>query len=296
MLPRSVEFRLLGPVQLWVNRKLVHIGPPLRRTVLSVLLVEANRLTSSERLVDAVWGDRPPPAARDVLASHIARLRRTLSATGAQLPRASAGGYRLEITTDAIDMHRFRDMLRRSHAAEAADDANALTRDALDLWRGEPFTGTVGPWLPQIGAALTQQWLAAYLDHSAWEIRHGRAHLVVDELVALATRFPLDEKLLAAQMMALSCTGRRSDALMCFEHTRRRLADELGADPSQALQAAHRAILNGAQPVEPQYHSTLEPAVDLTAVATVVRQTVRAEIQSFFAQLSKYFTDLRRQD
>lgn len=302
----EIEFRLLGPVQLWIDRKPVHIGPPLRRTILTVLLVEANRLTSTERLVDAVWGDRPPPAARDVVASHIARLRHTLEATGARLPRGSAGGYRLDVSTELIDLHRFREMLRRSYAAKAAQDANALTRKALGLWRGEPFTGTVGPWLPQVGASLTQQWLAAFLDHAGWEVRHGRAHLVVDELVDLAARFPLDEKLLAVQMIALSDTGRRSDALLCFEHARRRLAEELGVDPSQALQATHREVINGGHPItfgrpksltlngderRLESLSTGSPVVDLATIAAVVRQSVRAEIQAVFALLSQHFSE-----
>jgi DNA-binding SARP family transcriptional activator len=291
----EIEFRLLGPVQVWIDRKSVHIGPPLRRTILAVLLVEANRLISTERIVDAIWGERPPPAARDVLASHIARLRHTLAATGAHLPRGSAGGYRLEVGTDLIDLHRFRGLLRRSHAATSGPDANTMTRGALDLWRGEPFTGTVGPWLPQVAASLTQQWLAAFLDHADWEMSHGRAHLVVDELVDLAARFPLDEKLLAAQMIALSDTGRRSDALLCFENTRRRLADELGVDPSHALQATHRAIINGGRPVTAANPTgslnaspNASPAVDLAAVASVVQQTVRAEIQAICAFLTEY--------
>ncbi len=190
----------------------IHIGPPRRRSVLAILLVEANQPVRLERLVDRVWGDRPPASAQNVLASHIARLRTALAGTGVRLPRGD-GGYRLEVDPDRIDLHVSRVLLRQ--ATVAGDDATAdgLVSRALALWRGDPFTGTTGPWLPRVRDALFNQWLVAVLDHAEYEVRLGRPAGVVGELIGPADRHPLDERILGQLMVALSRTGRRAEAL-----------------------------------------------------------------------------------
>ncbi len=241
-------FGLLGPVQVGVAGRWVDPGPPRQRCVLAALLVDAGRLVTWDTLIDRVWGDAPPTGGRHSLYSHIARVRRVLERTAmsdARLVRQS-GGYRLEIDPDLVDVHLFRDLVGRAHRLDRTHPAKAaLLREALGLWRGEPLAGMNGPWVTRTRAAWRQQHLEATVAWARAELGVGQPEPVIGPLTDLVREHPLVEPAVALLMRALSVTGRDAEALEHYARTRRRLVEELGAEPGAELRGVHEAILRG---------------------------------------------------
>jgi DNA-binding SARP family transcriptional activator/tetratricopeptide (TPR) repeat protein len=248
----AVEVRLLGPVEIWADGRSVELGPPQRRHTLAALAVDAGRPVTIEALVARVW-DEPPAAAARVLQVHITHLRRVLAeAAGAapvRLLRRSSG-YVLDIEPERIDAHRFADHVRR---AREADPGTALTllRAAREWWRGEPLDGLAGHWVERTRDAYREQYLAATVDWGLAELRAGRPIAVLGPLAELAADHPLTEPLADVLIRAYVAAGRPADALAYYAEFRRRLAEELGVDPSAPLQALHQAVLRG-EPVTPR--------------------------------------------
>ncbi|MFC0432869.1 BTAD domain-containing putative transcriptional regulator [Kutzneria buriramensis] len=230
----GAEFRVLGELRAEVDGRDVDLGPRRQRCVLAVLLVEAGRPVSADELVDRVWGDQPPQRARDTLYSYLSRLR---GALGTPINHAN-GGYRLDIDPEAVDLHRFRRLV-----AEARSGDHGLYRQALELWPGEALTGISTPWLDDVREQLAHERFAAWLDHVDGELRAGRHADVLADIKTEAARRPEDERLAGQLMLALYRSGRQADALRHYDVTRRRLAEELGTDPSPPLQAVYQQIL-----------------------------------------------------
>ncbi|MEV7628772.1 BTAD domain-containing putative transcriptional regulator [Actinoplanes sp. NPDC089786] len=247
-----MEVRLLGPVEIWAAGRSVELGPPQRRHTLAALAVDAGRPVTIETLVARVW-DEPPPTAARVLQVHITHLRRVLaSAAGtppAHLLRRSSG-YVLDLAPERVDAHRFADHIRR---ARDADPSTALTllRTARGWWRGEPLEGLTGRWVESCRYAYGEQHLAASVAWGLVELRAGNPLAVLGPLAELAGDHPLTEPLADVVIRAYATAGRPADALAYYAEFRRRLADELGVDPSATLQALHQAILRG-EPVAPR--------------------------------------------
>jgi DNA-binding SARP family transcriptional activator/tetratricopeptide (TPR) repeat protein len=235
------EFRLLGPVETRRSGCRLDSGPPQQRLVLAALLADAGRLVSAETLIDRVWGEDPPPAARRGLHVHIARIRRLLS-DDEQLVYSS-GGYLLQVDPDRVDLHRFRRLV--SCAAEPGAERLALLREALGLWRGTPVAGLPGPW----AAGVRDIWSSRHMDTVvAWadaEVDAGNPGPALDALTEMSTEHPLVEPVTAALMRALYAAGRSADALDCYARMRRRLVDELGVEPGPELQAVQGTVLRG---------------------------------------------------
>jgi DNA-binding SARP family transcriptional activator/tetratricopeptide (TPR) repeat protein len=241
-----VEVRLLGPVEIWADGGPVEIGPPQRRHTLAALAVDAGRPVTIDALATRVW-DEPPAAAARILQVHLTHLRRLLAeAVGTpptRLVRRSSG-YVLDIAPEQVDANRFADHVRR---ARGADPATALTllRTARGWWRAEPLDGLKGSWVER----YRHTYGALYLDATvAWglaELRAGNPLAVLGPLVELTADHPLTEPLADVVIRAYAAAGRPAEALAYYAEFRRRLADELGTDPSAALQALHQAMLRG---------------------------------------------------
>ncbi|MFI9818094.1 AfsR/SARP family transcriptional regulator [Saccharothrix variisporea] len=246
------EFRLFGEVSFSVGGRRVDVGPPRRQCVLAVLLVEVNRLVPVDVLAERVWFDQAPRKPHDVLYSYVSRLRRVLAADPDTALVRRSGGYVLETDPLSVDVHRFRHLV-----AESAFD------EALELWRGTPLERLDTPWAESVRAALEVERLAAEVERT--EQRLAR-NLPTPDLPALAAAHPLDERIARLHMRALYRAGRQADALDHFERVRRRLADELGADPSPPLRRAHEEILRGtAEPARPSGRNDLPAdAADFT--------------------------------
>lgn len=232
-----MEFRILGPVRLSVAGLTTTVGEPRQQAVLAALLLEPGHTVTVDTLVDRVWGEFPPRQARRSLQAHITRIRRALESAepgGARLTR-EAGGYRLDIRPDQVDLFRFR-------RAWGNDDRVAL-RASLDLWQGEPLAGLRGDWVERIRRTLRQEHADAVVAWAEAEIRAGNAAATITRLTELTEDHPLDESAAATLIRAFHAMGRTAAALTRYDRIRRALRDELGTDPGPALSAAHGAVL-----------------------------------------------------
>ncbi|MEV6037422.1 BTAD domain-containing putative transcriptional regulator [Nonomuraea sp. NPDC052116] len=245
----GVEFGILGEVSAWADGRPINLGPARQRCVLAALLVDANHPVSLDQLTDRVWGDTPPQRAAGTLHSYLSRLRSILSPSDGI--HRSAAGYLLRVREEAVDLHRFRALLARARASDDREAAR-LYGVALGLWRGEPFADLDTPWLAALRHTLQTEHLSARLDHHDVQLRLGRHAELLPELAVLADRHPLDERLVGQLILALYRNGRQAEALDRYERTRRRLADELGADPGPDLRRLHLRMLTAETALTPR--------------------------------------------
>jgi DNA-binding SARP family transcriptional activator len=243
-----MEFRLLGPIELWSAGEQYDLGPARERCVLAILLLSPRAIVPAEVLIDRLWDTRPPAKARESLSAYVTRLRRRLQ--HAQVDRAClvarAHGYLLDVDPEAIDLHQFRRLCRQAGAlAESGDPEHAasLLRDADELWHGQALAGLAGDFAVRMRGSLEEERRAALLQRIELELAVGRHEGQVGELGELLAQYPLDEAVVAAQMKALYLSGRSSDALALYRDTRIRLIDELGTEPGLMLSELHQRIL-----------------------------------------------------
>ncbi|MFE0255398.1 BTAD domain-containing putative transcriptional regulator [Streptomyces sp. NPDC059010] len=246
-----MEFRLLGPVQAWADDEEIDLGRPRQRCVLAVLLMEANRVVPIETLIDRVWGDDPPASVRNVIYGYVGRLKTALrqadtaAATGVRLDRTQ-GGYTLRTPTERVDLHRFRELVGRARAQEAADDDRTaeLLLDALELWHGDPLTGLTGAWAQTTRDRLESERVVTLLQLHEVQLRRGRHAEILPRLRELAAAHPLDERMAGQLLTALYRCGLQAEALLHYDGIRKRLAEDLGVDPAPDLQTLYHLILD----------------------------------------------------
>jgi DNA-binding SARP family transcriptional activator len=237
-----MEFRLLGPVEMWHDGRLIDIGHTKQRCVLAVLLMDAGRVVPTATLLDRVWGHAPPDAALNVLYGYVARLRKALTPAGAALTRRS-GGYLLDVAPERVDVHRFRRLVREADTADP-DRRLSILEEALALWRGTPCMGAAGPWIATTRRVLEDHRLSAIVARNDLCLRAGRHTEVINELLELVGGYPSDERLVGQLMLAMSRAGRSSAALDQYRLFRQRLRDEHGRDPGAPLREIHRRVLS----------------------------------------------------
>jgi DNA-binding SARP family transcriptional activator len=238
-----VEIRILGPLEVLDEKGRVSLGGPKQRTVLAHLTLRANQLVSAERLIDEVWGDDPPEAAKSSLQSYVSHLR---DALGSDRLEGRSGGYVLHAAPEEIDAFRFDTLLEEAKRAAATDPAAAVGayEEALALWRGGAFEDLGSePSLRAEVARLEELRMAAIEQRVAGELALGRHAEVVPELETLIGRHPLRERLWGHLMLALYRSGRQGDALAAYQRAREILSEELGIDPSTELQRLQEQIL-----------------------------------------------------
>ena len=222
-----------------------------QRSVLACLLLEPGHAVSSDRIVDTVWGARPPGGVQTTLQTYVFHLREVLEparvrGTASGVIVTVPGGYRLEAAGVVIDALRFEELVAAGRASLAGDPAAAagLLKEALGLWRGEvlgdltSMNGAVAPVaarLEETRAAATELWVEA-------EMALGH-HDVLGALDDLVARYPLREHLAAMRMLALYRAGRQADALAAYRTLRQTLDDELGIQPSAEVETLHQRVL-----------------------------------------------------
>ena len=212
--------------------------------MLAQLLLQADEAVGRDRLVDAVWGERPPANVTGSLQVYVHGLRRSL---GAERIETHGGGYRLRLGEDELDLHRFDRLVERATAAlaagrsaEAADD---LTR-ALALFAGDPLGDLRGQAaVDAAAAALEERRLHARELRGEAELALGRHAELLGELEPLIGEHPYRERLRKQQILALYRSGRQKDALDAYRAARATLVDELGVEPGPELQELERAVL-----------------------------------------------------
>jgi DNA-binding SARP family transcriptional activator len=247
-----MDFRILGPLEARQGDRVLPLGGGKQRALLAILLLNANEAVSSDRLVDGLWGERPPATASKALQVYVSQLRKLLEPERApggigRLLVTSGSGYLLRVEADQLDAHRFSRLLAQGRVAltdgRPAEAARALT-ECLSLWRGEPLADVASePFAQMEIARLEELRVTALEERIEAELQLGRHAEVIGELEALVRAHPLREQLRGRLMLALYRAGRQAEALATYQAARRVLTDELGVEPSAGLKDLQRAIL-----------------------------------------------------
>lgn len=245
-----MEFRLLGPVELWDGGERRDLGARKERCVLAVLLWELGRPITAEAIIHRVWEADLPGKDLSSFYSTVSRLRARLHGIGTTdrdwLPRRS-GSYQLDVGRDDVDVWRFRNLRSEAKAAAARgydEQAVALFGQAEALWHGIPLTGLDGNWAAGVRTTLCEELLAAVQERIQAALRLGRHAELVGEITDLVAGHPLNEDLAELAMLALYRSGRRADALASYRRLDRRWREEFGGDPGPKLRDLHQRMLH----------------------------------------------------
>jgi len=263
-----VEFRILGPLEVLEDGSPLPLGRLKERTVLAVLLLHANEFVSRERLIDELWGVAPPATARKAVNVYISKLRKELSRSGHDPITTADGGYRLVVDSDRLDVDRMRNLVAaaREHMADGRSDAaSVLLQEALAFWRGPTLAGlALGSSARDEVAQLDDLRLTALMDRIDCDLALGRHEDVLGELHVLVGEHPLLERLRAQLILALYRADRQAEALDAYQQARDVLVEELGIEPSAALQRLQKGIL------------VQDPALELPAGIAATTESARS--------------------
>jgi DNA-binding SARP family transcriptional activator len=231
---------LLGPLEVTSEGAPLELGGPKQRALLALLLLDAGRAVSTDRLIEALWGEQPPRTAATSLQNFVSQLRKVL---GPDRIITKPPGYLIRIDSSELDVNRAQVLLDEAKVVPASERCTKL-RDALDLWRGPPLEEFGYEAFAQSEIARLEELQLTMLEERIdAEIEVGEPGNLVGELEGLVGRHPLRERFREQLMLALYRSGRQAEALDAFQQGRRALVDELGIDPSPRLQQLHAAIL-----------------------------------------------------
>jgi YVTN family beta-propeller protein len=239
-----LAFSILGPLEVVDQERRVVLGGPKQRALLAILLLCRGEAVSSDRLIDQLWGERPPATAAKTLQGYVSHLRKAL---GDEVLFTRGGGYLLVAAPGQVDAERFDEMAadgRRALADGDAARARELLDRALGLWRGEPLADLAyEPFAQRAIARLDEARLAALEDRIEADQMLGHERDVIGELEGLVALHPERERLLGQLMLALYRCGRQTDALAAYRNGQQALSDELGLEPGPELRALEQRIL-----------------------------------------------------
>jgi DNA-binding SARP family transcriptional activator len=235
-----VEFRILGPLEVFDGGAPVRLGGRNQRALLALLLLNAGEVVSTDRLIDGLWGEKPPRTAPTSLQNAVSQLRKLLSVDRIL---TKAPGYSIWLEEDELDTARVLELVATARTA-GGEARVACLREAEALWHGPPLADfTFDAFAQTAIARLDELRLNVIEERIDAELDLGRHADAVRELEALLAEHPVRERLRSQLMVALYRSGRQADALRVYQDARRALVDELGIDPSPSLQRLHGAIL-----------------------------------------------------
>lgn len=286
-----MEFRILGPLEVREGDQLLLCPGAKQRLLLGVLLLHANRVVSSDRLIDALWGENPPASAHKSLQMHVSHLRKLLEperspGASGRILMTRPPGYELRVETGQLDLMRFERLLGEARHARARGEpgrAGAILRDALALWRGPPFAEfTYASFARAEIDRLEELRIGAVAERIEADLALGHHADIVAEVEALTDQHPLHERLRGQLMLALYRSGRQAEALEVYRQTRRVLVEELGIEPGRELRELEQAILTHDASLEPPPTSepAAKPSPDPGRGVFVGREPELAELQS----------------
>jgi YVTN family beta-propeller protein len=275
-----LEFRILGPLEVWRDGVPVRVGGPRQRALLALLLCNANRVISRQQLVDELMGDQAPDSAERMVHVQISRLRKALSGEG-EAPRvlARAPGYVLRLEEGEFDLDEFEQRLADARRARERGDcgqAAALLRQAELLWRGRPLADLeFEPFARLEVQRLEELRLLAVEERIDAELALGGHASLCPELEVLVAEHPLRERLRGQLMLALYRTGRQAEALASYRAGRSLLVEELALEPSPQLRQLEQAILTQDKSLLPELTSDAE----ITATPAVGEDRPGCEVE-----------------
>jgi DNA-binding SARP family transcriptional activator len=246
-----MDFRILGSLDALDEGRVVMLGGGKQRALLALFLLHANEPLSTDRLIDELWGERPPATAAKTIQVYVSRLRKALAGAGDE---GSAGaivtrerGYELELDPERLDAHRFERLVaegRNEFAAGRPEGAAQALEEAVSLWRGSPLADLAyEPFAQPAIARLDDLRVAALEQLIEAKLALGAHAEVVGQLEALIAEHPFRERLRAQLMLALYRSDRQAEALQAYQDARRTLVEELGIEPGERLRELERAIL-----------------------------------------------------
>ena len=284
------KYRILGPLEVNSGDRILELGGHRQRSLLAILLIHANEVVGTDRLVAELWGDRPPSGAHNTLQSYVSRLRKVFPDDGVLQTRPP--GYQLLVEPDRLDSTRFEAFMAEGRNALRSGDyaAASLALDsALALWSGnvladfrdEPFAQAEILRLEELNVGALELQVEA-------ELALGRHTDLVAKLEALVRAHSLRERFWEHLMLALYRCGRQADALDTYSKAQRMFAEELGLEPGSNLQRLQEQILNHDASLEfvagdPDEHVVPTPRNNLPSPLTsfVGRTRELAELKSF---------------
>ncbi|EXU66183.1 SARP family pathway specific regulatory protein [Streptomyces sp. PRh5] len=262
-----MQFNILGSLEVVSQDRVVPLGGIKQRAMLGMLLLRANRIVPSSKLLDSLWDGRIPPTARKMLQNAASSLREMLACDGGSADPpvllTHTPGYLLRVEPSSIDLDVFtqRTERGRAHAADADwESARKVLREALDVWRGPVLADlaeTCTAW-PE-AAAVQNAYVVAVEELFDAELACGRHREVIAELELFAARELSHERLVAQLMLAMYRCGRQSDALDVYRRARVSLIEAHGLEPSRELQELQHLILN--QDLRLDWHGGERPAL-----------------------------------
>jgi DNA-binding SARP family transcriptional activator/DNA-binding beta-propeller fold protein YncE len=225
-----MDFRILGPLEVADDGSPVALGRGRQRALLALLLLHANEVVSTDRLIDELWGERPPATAQTGLHGYVSQLRKLL---GSRRVETRGSGYLLRVEEGEVDGERFESVARAGRYA-----------DALAVWRGPALADfAYAPWAQAEIGRLEELRLACWAGRIDLDLDAGRGAELVGELEALVAAHPLRERFRAQLMIALYRSGRQADALEAYRAARQKFVEELGIEPGEELRELHKRIL-----------------------------------------------------
>jgi predicted ATPase/DNA-binding SARP family transcriptional activator len=260
------RFGVLGPLVLERDGESLPLPSGRQRSLLALLLMGGGAPLSRDRLIDELWGERPPASAVSALHVHLSKLRSLLDGLLVLEP----AGYALRPGGFEVDVWRFDALVEQARADPA--QAGSLVAEALALFRGDPLCDTASEGsVAQWRRALEEKRLQAILLKGDAELGAGGAGELVAPLQRLAEEHPFEERLWGQLMLALYRSGRQADALEAYQRARRLFASELGLEPGEPLTRLQLQILDRDPTLVPS-----EPAATPAAAAEAGAATVAA--------------------
>ena len=259
-----MEFHILGPLEVCVDDRLLPVRGAKQKALLAILLLNANQVVSSDRLVEELWPNEPPEGALNALQARVSQLRKSLQAPAAAQPIVTrTPGYLVQVKPAELDLLRFERLAARARSALGKDDPETAAdrfRQALALWRGPPLADLAYESFAQAAIVRLEELRMSVLEQRIEaDLALGRHADVVGELEGLVGEHPLRERLQRQLMLALYRSGRQAEALESYRAAREALVEHVGIEPGPALREMEGAILRQ------------ESTLDLTQTVTAPR-------------------------
>lgn len=238
---RDDVIRVLGPIDLLTETGAQPIGSRHCRALLGMLVLGAGRAVSIDRLRAGLWGDSPPRSADNSLQTYVSRLRHVI---GSEVLEHADHAYRLAVGRDQIDVLRFEDLLLRATEFRSEPErCQALCREALALWRGDPFGDLYDDETFRLEAQRLEELRVGVMElEMEAELALGNYEIVVAELESAVEEHPYREHLWYLLIEALLRSERRVDALRACHRLDRALS-EVGVDAGDQLRRVEERIL-----------------------------------------------------